>query len=99
MKRRDFMKNAALAVGGRTLASAMAEVKRGFLSLSLKNMVGDSTMGHNYLANLKLFPGIGEGMYDYKNSLKFCHHVLSILPYIVEGPIEPFYKTTVLVNG
>ncbi|BCD59358.1 hypothetical protein NitYY0814_C0088 [Nitratiruptor sp. YY08-14] len=38
MKRRDFMKNAALTMGGRTLVSTMAEAKRGLLSLSLKTL-------------------------------------------------------------
>ncbi|ADV45826.1 twin-arginine translocation signal domain-containing protein [Nitratifractor salsuginis] len=49
-----------------------------------------------------LFHGTWETVYDHENSHidpRFRHHVMAILPYIVEGPIEPFYKTTVLVNG
>ncbi len=49
-----------------------------------------------------LFHGTWQSVFDHENShidVRFRHHILALLPYVVEGPIEPFYKTTVLVNG
>ncbi|ADN08542.1 twin-arginine translocation signal domain-containing protein [Sulfurimonas autotrophica] len=48
-----------------------------------------------------LFHGTWESVYDHENSHtdpRFRADVMKIFPYIVEGPVEPFYETIILNN-
>jgi hypothetical protein len=48
-----------------------------------------------------LFHGVWESLYDHENSHidpRFRADVMKIFPYIVDGPIEPFYETIILNN-
>jgi len=48
-----------------------------------------------------LFHGVWESVYDHENSHidpRFRADVMKIFPYIVEGPVEPFYETIILNN-
>ncbi len=48
-----------------------------------------------------LFHGTWQTVWDHENShldIRFRQAVMNIFPYIVEGPIEPFYKTVILEN-
>jgi len=49
-----------------------------------------------------LFHGVWESVYDHENSHtdpRFRADVMKIFPYIVEGPVEPFYETIILDNN
>ena len=49
-----------------------------------------------------LFHGVWESVYDHENSHtdpRFRADVMKIFPYIVDGPIEPFYETIILDNN
>jgi len=48
-----------------------------------------------------LFHGVWESVYDHENSHidpRFRADVKKIFPYIIEGPVEPFYETIILNN-
>ena len=48
-----------------------------------------------------LFHGVWESVNDHENSHidpRFRAHVMQIFPYIIDGPIEPFYETIILNN-
>lgn len=48
-----------------------------------------------------LFHGVWESLYDHENSHidpRFRADVMKIFPYIVDGPVEPFYETIILNN-
>jgi len=48
-----------------------------------------------------LFHGVWESLYDHENSHidpRFRADVMKIFPYIIQGPIEPFYETIILNN-
>ncbi|MCK4440833.1 MAG: hypothetical protein KAU90_02425 [Sulfurovaceae bacterium] len=48
-----------------------------------------------------LFHGVWESVNDHENSHidpRFREHVMAIFPYIVDGPVEPFYETIILKN-
>jgi len=47
---------------------------------------------------LCLFHGTWESVYDHENShsdVRFRKGIMTMLPFVVEGPIEPFYKTII----
>jgi len=49
-----------------------------------------------------LFHGVWESLYDHENSHidpRFRADVMKLFPFIVEGPIEPFYETIILNNN
>jgi len=49
-----------------------------------------------------LFHGTWESVWDHENShidIRFRQAVMNLFPYIVDGPIEPFYKTLILRNS
>ncbi len=48
-----------------------------------------------------LFHGVWESLYDHENSHidpRFRADVMKIFPYIIDGPVEPFYETIILNN-
>jgi hypothetical protein len=49
-----------------------------------------------------LFHGTWQTVWDHENShldIRFREAVMRLFPYIVEGPVEPFYKTIILENA
>ncbi len=49
-----------------------------------------------------LFHGTWQTVWDHENShidIRFRQAVMKLIPYIVEGPVEPFYKTVILENS
>ena len=49
-----------------------------------------------------LFHGTWQTVWDHENShldIRFREGVMKLFPYIVEGPVEPFYKTVILENA
>ncbi len=49
-----------------------------------------------------LFHGVWESVYDHENSHidpRFRANVMKIFPYIIQGPVEPFYETIILDNN
>ena len=49
-----------------------------------------------------LFHGTWQTVWDHENShldIRFREAVMTLFPYIVEGPVEPFYKTVLLENA
>lgn len=62
----------------------------------LQSAFSDGTDKTHYL-----FHGVWESVYDHENSHtdpRFRADVMKIFPYIVEGPVEPFYETIILDN-